>query len=50
VLRHILKQLLLETRDMDEYEKHRIKAPKLLLYLNLFLYTSLVLYYICDRL
>jgi hypothetical protein len=27
--------------DMDEYEKHRIKAPKLLLpYLNLFLYTS----------
>jgi hypothetical protein len=29
---------------MDEYEKHRIKAPKLLLpYLNLFLYTWLVL-------
>jgi hypothetical protein len=29
---------------MDEYEEHRIKAPKLVLpYLNLFLYTSLVL-------
>jgi hypothetical protein len=41
VLRHIPKQLLLETKDMDEYEKHRIKATKITLpYLNLFLYTS----------
>jgi hypothetical protein len=37
------KAILLETGDMDEYEKHR-KQPKLLLpYLNLFLYTWLVL-------
>jgi hypothetical protein len=40
VLRHILKQLLSETKDMDEYRQNK-KAPKLLLpYLNLFLYTS----------
>jgi hypothetical protein len=37
--RHIPK-LLSENRGYDEYEKHRIKAPKLLPYLNLFLYTS----------
>jgi hypothetical protein len=41
VLRHILAIIARNKGDMDEYEKHRIKAPKLLLpYLNLFLYTS----------
>jgi hypothetical protein len=46
VLRHILKQLLLETKDMDEYEKHRIKKA---ITFTIFKFISLYLWLVLSH-